>query len=290
MKLIRLRQLKLSGKLENLILSQFHMLTEIKRPSSKRSSKLRLKYMARIRSKNSLLQSRTKEWCTILSTCKSRTKIASKTRITERRTRRSGTRHATMLRRQHAARPWLKMKDSTRWSFRKFLISELPRSWIAALIFSPMVDCKVVSPRSQQLVTWSQLKRLGIESALGTPAILSKKVQRQLQTSRSQTWISKRMLSSVDHVDWTLTWLGHLSMLKLLRQNRLPSQPLSQLVKSPWAGEAELLQTMCQLLHDPPCKASQAHKGLSAQVVSKSWGSKLSNEDELKFVRYCRDN
>ena len=251
MKSIRLRLRRLSGKRENLILSRFHMLTETKRPSSKRSSKLRQKFTARIRSKSSQLQSRTREWCTILSTCKLRTKLASKTRITERRTRRSDMRHATTLRSRHAARPWLKMRDWTRWSFRKFLISELPRSWVVALIFSPMVACKVVWPRSMQRVTWSQLKRLGIESALGTPAILSKKVQRQLQTFRSLTWISRRMLSSVDHEDWTLTWLGHLSMLRSLRQNRLPYQPLSPLVKFPWAGEAKLRQTMCQLPHDP---------------------------------------
>ena len=148
------------------------------------------------------------------------------------------------------------MKDSTKWSFKKFLIRELPRSSIEASIFSLMVACKVVWPRLKQLVIWSQLKRLGIESAQERATILSQEVHWQPRTSSSQTWISGRMCSSVDRVDWTLTWLGHLSMLKSRQQNLLPYQPPpSPLVKFPWASEAKHLQTMCQLLKDPMCKA-----------------------------------
>ena len=164
--------------------------------------------------------------------------------------------HATMLKSKHEQKPWLKMKDSTKCLFKRFLIQELPRSWIEASISSRMVACKVVWPRFKQLITWSQHQRVGIESALGQAIILSQQIQQQQQTSHSQTWISKKMLSSEGLADWTPIWLGHLLMLKPQLQNHLLYQsPLSQLAKFPPVGEARLLQTMCHLLNDPLCRA-----------------------------------
>ena len=158
------------------------------------------------------------------------------------------------------------------------------KSWTEASIFSLMVACKEVSPRSKQLISWSKRQRLGRESARGGTTRLSHWIQRQLRTSSSQTWISRRTHSSADLEDWTRTWLGHLLMLKLRRQNHLPYLlPLPPLVKFPPANGARHHPTMCHLLNDLLCKASQAHRGPSAQVVSKSWENKLSN-DELKSL------